>query len=161
MTLAYILGSVVALEPRAEGKDKVRTEALQGGRHEGHPLHFGAAEHGPRSFWEVPLIQLTDQATKAVKEFIQSESKDGCGLRISVVGGGCSGFQYDLTLADRPSESDETFTFGDLRVFIDKTSMTYLNGTTVDFVNDLRGSGFTFHNPNAVSSCGCGHSFEA
>lgn len=107
------------------------------------------------------MIQLTDQATKAVKEFIRSESKDGCGLRIAVVGGGCSGFQYDLTLAEQPSESDETYTFGDLRVFVDKTSMTYLRGTTVDFVNDLRGSGFIFQNPNAVSACGCGHSFGA
>jgi len=107
------------------------------------------------------MIQLTDQAVQAVKNFIESESRPGAGLRISVVGGGCSGFQYDLTLVDKAADSDETYTFGDLPVFIDKTSLLYLKGTVVDFVNDLRGSGFVFQNPNATSSCGCGHSFEA
>jgi iron-sulfur cluster assembly protein len=106
-------------------------------------------------------ISLTDAAMKAVKDFIREEGREGCGLRVSVVGGGCSGFQYDLSLADAASESDETFQFDGLKVFVDKTSMTYLKGTMVDYVNDLRGSGFTFQNPNAVSSCGCGHSFEA
>ena len=106
------------------------------------------------------MITLTEQATQAVKEFIKAESKEGSGLRIAVVGGGCSGFQYDLALAEGATDADETFTFGDLNVFVDRASLTYLKGTTVDFVNDLRGSGFTFQNPNAVSSCGCGHSFD-
>lgn len=107
------------------------------------------------------MIQLTEQAVKAVKDFIAAEGKGGNGLRISVVGGGCSGFQYDLTLVDQQSENDEVYTFGDLPVYVDKMSLLYLKGTTVDYVNDLRGAGFVFQNPNAVSSCGCGHSFEA
>lgn len=107
------------------------------------------------------MIQLTEQAKKAVIEFIREESRDGFGLRISVVGGGCSGFQYDLSLAEKAAENDEVYNFEELNVFVDKTSLTYLQGTTVDYVSDLRGTGFVFQNPNAVSSCGCGHSFDA
>lgn len=107
------------------------------------------------------MIQLTEQAQKAVREFMQVEARDGFGLRISVVGGGCSGFQYDLSLAEKAAENDEVYTFDGLNVFVDKTSLTYLQGTKVDYVSDLRGTGFVFENPNAVSSCGCGHSFEA
>jgi iron-sulfur cluster assembly accessory protein len=107
------------------------------------------------------MIQLTEQAVKAVKDFMVSEGRKDSGLRISVVGGGCSGFQYDLSLVDSGSENDEVYRFGDLPVYVDKMSLLYLKGTVVDFVNDLRGSGFVFQNPNATSSCGCGHSFEA
>jgi iron-sulfur cluster assembly accessory protein len=107
------------------------------------------------------MIELTEAAIKAAKNFMDSEGRSGSGLRISVVGGGCSGFQYDLALVDAASDNDETYTFGGLSVFVDKMSLLYLKGTTVDFVNDLRGSGFVFQNPNATSSCGCGHSFEA
>ena len=107
------------------------------------------------------MIELTDQAVEAVKSFIASEGKPGAGLRIAVVGGGCSGFQYDLTLVEKGTENDEVYTFGDLPVYVDKMSMLAMKGTVMDYVNDLRGSGFVFQNPNAMSSCGCGHSFEA
>lgn len=107
------------------------------------------------------MIQMTDQAIAAVKTFIASEGRPGSGLRIAVVGGGCSGFQYDLTLVDKAADNDETYTFGDLPIYVDQNSLLYLKGTVVDYVNDLRGSGFVFQNPNATSSCGCGHSFEA
>lgn len=107
------------------------------------------------------MIRLTDQAVEAVKTFRKAENREKAGLRIAVVGGGCSGFQYDLSLAEKASENDEVFRFGDLPVFVDKNSLLYLKGTVVDYVNDLRGSGFVFENPNAHASCGCGHSFEA
>jgi iron-sulfur cluster assembly accessory protein len=107
------------------------------------------------------MIELTEQAIKAVNSFRANEGKAAAGLRISVVGGGCSGFQYDLTLADRPAESDETYTFGDLPVYVDRTSLLYLKGTVVDYVNDMRGAGFVFQNPNAKSSCGCGHTYDS
>ena len=110
---------------------------------------------------EDAVINLTAQAKKAVLSFLESESKKGYGLRLSVVGGGCSGFQYDLSLDEKGTENDEVFNFGDFDVFVDKLSMTYLKGTTLDYVDDLRGSGFVFQNPNAVSSCGCGHSMDA
>lgn len=107
------------------------------------------------------MIQLTEQAIKAVRNFREGEGRNTAGLRISVVGGGCSGFQYDLTLAEKGSDADEIFSFGDVSVFVDRTSYLYLKGTVLDYVNDLRGSGFVFQNPNAHSLCGCGHSFEA
>ena len=107
------------------------------------------------------MIQLTDAAVKAAKDFMDAEGRAGSGLRISVVGGGCSGFQYDLALVDAATDNDETYSFDGLSVFVEKMSLLYLKGTTMDFVNDLRGSGFVFQNPNATSSCGCGHSFEA
>ncbi|MEJ2367642.1 MAG: iron-sulfur cluster assembly accessory protein [Acidobacteriota bacterium] len=107
------------------------------------------------------MITMTDNAVKAVEDFLESEKKPEYGLRVAVVGGGCSGFQYDLALAEQPAEDDQVFTFGELSVFVDKTSMLYLKGTTIDYISDIRGSGFVFENPNAVSSCGCGHSFQA
>lgn len=107
------------------------------------------------------MVTLTEQAQKAVQDFMDKENKKGFGLRISVVGGGCSGFQYDLALAEAPTGEDEVYTFGDISVYVDKGSLVYLKGTTVDYVSDLRGAGFIFQNPNAMSSCGCGHSFEA
>jgi iron-sulfur cluster assembly accessory protein len=109
---------------------------------------------------EEAMIQLTDQAVQAVKNFIGEEGRTGAGLRISVVGGGCSGFQYDLSLVDQGSDNDEKYEFQNLPVYVDKTSLLYLKGTVVDYVSDIRGSGFVFQNPNAVASCGCGHSFE-
>jgi iron-sulfur cluster assembly accessory protein len=113
----------------------------------------------PRKSLEETMIQLTDQAVQAVKSFIAAEGKPGAGLRIAVVGGGCSGFQYDLTLADKATENDETYNFGDLPVYVDKMSLVTMKGTVMDYVSDLRGSGFVFQNPNAISTCGCGHSF--
>ncbi len=107
------------------------------------------------------MIELTEQAVEAVKSFRTEEGKNAAGLRIAIVGGGCSGFQYDLSLVDKASENDETYDFSGLPVFVDKNSLIYLKGTVVDYVNDIRGSGFVFQNPNAHSSCGCGHSFEA
>jgi iron-sulfur cluster assembly accessory protein len=107
------------------------------------------------------MIQLTEQAVEAVKNFREAEGKQQAGLRISVVGGGCSGFQYDLSLVEKAAENDESYEFQGLPVFVDKTSLLYLKGTVVDYVNDIRGSGFVFQNPNAHSACGCGHSFEA
>lgn len=107
------------------------------------------------------MVTMTEQAQAAVKEFIAKEDKAGFGLRIAVVGGGCSGFQYDLSLAEKSAADDEVYTFGEISLFVDKMSLVYLKGTTIDYVNDLRGSGFVFQNPNAQSSCGCGHSFEA
>lgn len=107
------------------------------------------------------MVTMTEQAQKAVQEFITKESKPGFGLRVAVVGGGCSGFQYDLSLSETPAEDDQVFTFGDVKLFVDKMSFLYLKGTTIDYVNDLRGAGFVFQNPNATSSCGCGHSFQA
>ncbi len=107
------------------------------------------------------MIVLTEHAQRAVEDFIDKEKKKGYGLRVAVVGGGCSGFQYDLSLAEKPAGDDEVYRFGRFSVFVDKTSLAYLKGTTIDYVSGLSGEGFVFENPNALSSCGCGHSCEA
>ncbi len=107
------------------------------------------------------MLVLTEQAQKAVEIFLEKENKRGYGLRVAVVGGGCSGFQYDLSLAEKSTDDDEIYRFGEVAVFVDKNSLSYLNGTTIDFISGLSGEGFIFENPNALSSCGCGHSCEA
>lgn len=107
------------------------------------------------------MITLTDNAVDAVDRFIQSADKDIGGLRISVSGGGCSGFQYGLSLEEAAEATDEVLEFGSVKVFVDPESAPILSGVTVDFVDGLEGAGFKFENPNATASCGCGNSFSA
>ena len=106
------------------------------------------------------MITLTPEAISKVKSIL-AEQKEESGLRIAVVGGGCSGFQYQMTLDKEPKADDKVVDMDGLRVFVDTRSLLYLNGTTVDYVDGLSGSGFKFDNPNAKASCGCGESFEA
>ena len=106
------------------------------------------------------MITLTPVAVAKVKSIL-AERKEESGLRIAVVGGGCSGFQYQMTLDKEPKADDKIIDMDGLRVFVDTRSLLYLNGTTVDYVDGLNGSGFKFDNPNARASCGCGESFEA
>lgn len=107
------------------------------------------------------MITLTDNAVDAVDRFIQSADKEIGGLRISVSGGGCSGFQYGLSLEETAESTDEVLEFGAIKVFVDPESAPILSGVTVDFVDGLDGAGFKFENPNATASCGCGNSFSA
>ena len=106
------------------------------------------------------MISLTDAAVKHLHELIQSENAPGKGLRLSVENGGCAGMQYGMTL-DETREGDEVTEKGGVRVLIDAGSLTFLSGSTVDYCDDLTGTGFRIQNPNAVRSCGCGTSFEA
>jgi iron-sulfur cluster assembly protein len=106
------------------------------------------------------MITLTPEAISKVKSIL-AEQKEESGLRIAVVGGGCSGFQYQMTLDKEPKADDKIIDMDGLRVFVDTRSLLYLNGTTVDYVDGLSGSGFKFDNPNAKASCGCGESFDA
>jgi iron-sulfur cluster assembly accessory protein len=107
------------------------------------------------------MLTLTDNAQKAVERFIQGSGTPVSGLRISVTGGGCSGMQYALSLVDNVRSGDTVVTSGDLEIFIDLRSASLLEGTTVDFIDTLDGSGFKFENPNATAGCGCGNSFSA
>ena len=107
------------------------------------------------------MVQLTDTAVGKVKEILESQEPKPAGLRISVVGGGCSGFSYSMTFENSPGLLDKTYKFGELQVFIDQASMLYLKGAEVDYVENLEGSGFKFNNPNVKSTCGCGSSFSA
>jgi iron-sulfur cluster assembly protein len=106
------------------------------------------------------MITLTTDAIAKVKSIL-AERNEESGLRIAVVGGGCSGFQYQMTLDKEPQVDDQVIDMEGLKVFVDTKSLLYLNGTKVDYVDGLSGSGFKFDNPNAKTSCGCGESFEA
>jgi iron-sulfur cluster assembly accessory protein len=106
------------------------------------------------------ILTLTDMAASEVKKFLDSESvgTDG-GLRVRVVPGGCSGFQYAMNIEEAPQTTDEIVETGGLRVFVDMFSAQYLENVQIDYVNSVMGSGFTFNNPNASGGCGCGSSF--
>jgi iron-sulfur cluster insertion protein len=110
---------------------------------------------------EGTALMLTDVAVEKVKEVMTRDGvKDG-GLRIAIVGGGCSGFQYNLSLDESAREDDIIIEQGGVRLFLDPISQQYVYGTVIDYVNGLHGAGFKFVNPNANRTCGCGSSFSA
>jgi iron-sulfur cluster assembly accessory protein len=105
-------------------------------------------------------INLTPQAIAKVREIMATQDPLPAGLRIGVAGGGCSGFQYSMAFENQSGMMDKVFSFEDLKVFIDATSLMYLDGCTVDYVETNEASGFKFDNPNVRSTCGCGSSFS-
>lgn len=107
-------------------------------------------------------ITLTTKAVDAVKLAIQEEGLAGHGLRVAVVGGGCSGYSYALDFApnDDVDEEDLQLDFAGLAVIVDPHSATLLGSTEIDYVETLQKRGFVFNNPNAVRTCGCGSSFS-
>jgi len=107
------------------------------------------------------LISLTPPAATKIKELL-AEEPDGntLVLRVAIQGGGCSGFQYGLGFDSSAAEGDIELELEGVPVVIDPFSAPYLRGTTIDFLNTIQESGFKIENPNAVSSCGCGHSFQ-
>jgi iron-sulfur cluster assembly accessory protein len=107
------------------------------------------------------MVQLTETAVSKVREILGSQDPKPAGLRIAVVGGGCSGFSYSMAFENTPNMLDKTYKFDDLQVFIDQASLLYLDGAEVDYVETMEGSGFKFNNPNVKSTCGCGSSFSA
>jgi len=107
------------------------------------------------------MIQITERAASKVKEIATAESLDGQGLRLRVVGGGCSGFSYDLYFEDKPTDMDETFESNGVMLYVDPLSYQYLEHTEIDYVDELHASGFKFNNPNVKGTCGCGSSFSA
>ena len=106
-------------------------------------------------------IELTPKAVEKVKEIIAQQDPKPVGLRVGVVGGGCSGFSYQMNFENQSNGIDKTFDFDGLKVFIDQASLMYLNGTKIDYLEGLEGSGFKFENPNVKTTCGCGSSFSA
>jgi iron-sulfur cluster assembly protein len=107
------------------------------------------------------LLTITPVAAEKVRE-LMAEEPDGESmvLRVAVQGGGCSGFQYGLGFDTSPAEGDHELELEGVRVVVDPFSAPYLQGATIDFMNGLQESGFKIDNPNAASSCGCGHSFQ-
>ncbi|MSO41240.1 MAG: iron-sulfur cluster insertion protein ErpA [Solirubrobacterales bacterium] len=105
-------------------------------------------------------IKLTDKAAAKVQELLAGqEDGDEQALRVAVRGGGCSGFQYALAF-DKPREDDHRFTNQGVSVIVDKTSMQFVLGSEVDWVDGLQGAGFAVNNPNVEAACGCGSSFQ-
>jgi iron-sulfur cluster assembly accessory protein len=107
------------------------------------------------------MITLTPTAVGKVKEILDSQEPKPSGLRIAVVGGGCSGFSYSMAFENTPGLLDKAYEFDGLKVFIDQASLLYLDGAEVDYIETLEGSGFKFNNPQVKSTCGCGSSFNA
>jgi len=105
-------------------------------------------------------ITLTANAITKVKEIMGQQNPVPSGLRVGVVGGGCSGFSYSMQFENASGLMDKVFEFDGLKVFVDATSVMYLNGCIVDYVETLEGAGFKFENPNVKSTCGCGSSFS-
>ena len=105
-------------------------------------------------------LTLTPTAIGKVREIMATQDPLPAGLRIGVVGGGCSGFQYSMAFENQAGMMDKVFTFDDLKVFVDATSLMYLNGCIVDYVETLEAAGFKFENPQVKSTCGCGSSFS-
>ena len=106
------------------------------------------------------MIELTETAVTKVTEILSQQDPKPAGLRIAVVGGGCSGFQYQLAF-EAPNPGDQIFEQDGVKVVVDPKSFLYLVGTEIDYVDGLTGAGFTLKNPNAKGSCGCGSSFTA
>jgi iron-sulfur cluster assembly accessory protein len=106
------------------------------------------------------MVTLTQEAKDKLRALIEAEPDPDTGLRVQVVPGGCSGFEYDLSLSG-PQEGDEVLDSDGVRVIIDRFSVPYLLGVELDYEEGFQGAGFLIHNPNATSSCGCGKSFQA
>jgi iron-sulfur cluster assembly protein len=106
-----------------------------------------------------PLLSVTEAAAEKIRQLMAEESDVGV-LRVAIQGGGCSGFQYGLGFDRDAVEGDHEFEAHGVRVVVDPFSAPYLQGAEVDYVDSIQQSGFAINNPNAVSSCGCGHSFQ-
>ena len=108
-------------------------------------------------------LNVTANAAEEIKKFFEGEEDltDAAGLRVRVVPGGCSGFQYSLNIEEGSREGDFLIEQHGIRLFLDMFSAQYLNGVTIDYTSNMMGAGFTFENPNATGGCGCGTSFSA
>ena len=103
-------------------------------------------------------VVLSDRAAARIKEVVAAENREGQGLRVKVVGGGCSGLQYKVDF-DQPKTTDKIFEKDGAKILVDMKSLLYLGGTELDYKDELMQSGFVFQNPNVKKACGCGQSF--
>jgi iron-sulfur cluster assembly accessory protein len=114
----------------------------------------------PETTPKTPPVSLTPNAIAKVKEIMAQQNPVPAGLRVGVVGGGCSGFSYSMSFENASGMMDKVFDMDGLKVYVDATSLMYLNNCIVDYVETLEGAGFKFENPNVKSTCGCGSSFS-
>jgi len=106
------------------------------------------------------MLTVTPTAAKEIQGLMNQYNKPDLGLRVRIVAGGCSGFSYDLAFDDEIQSNDQVFESNGVKLIIDDRSLPHLDGTELDFVDTMLGRGFTFNNPNAKSTCGCGSSFN-
>ncbi len=106
------------------------------------------------------MVSITDKAAAKAKDMFEEKGISGAALRVFVVGGGCSGYSYGMAIAKDLEEDDLVFENAGVKLVLDPDSAPLLDGAEIDYVDDLMKSGFTIHNPNAVSSCACGSSFQ-
>jgi iron-sulfur cluster assembly accessory protein len=109
---------------------------------------------------QTEVVNLTPSAVEAVKALLAKLNLEGYALRVFVSGSGCSGFQYGMSLEGNFRPEDFSSEFDGVKVVVDEISIDYLRGASIDYVDDIMGSGFKIENPNALSSCGCGSSFR-
>jgi len=114
----------------------------------------------PEVTTKVAPVTFTENAVKKVKEIMAQQNPVPAGLRVGVVGGGCSGFSYSMAFENAAGMMDKSFEIDGLKIFVDATSVMYLEGASVDYVETLEGAGFKFDNPNVKNTCGCGSSFN-
>ena len=110
----------------------------------------------------MPSITITERAAAKGNDLVASQATamEAPGLRVRVIGGGCSGMMYKMEFCDGAGDGDEVFEVDGFRVYIDKKSLFFLNGSALDYEDGLTGAGFKFKNPNATGTCGCGESFS-
>ena len=107
------------------------------------------------------MLSLTENAQKAVSRFIKGSDTPVVGLRVSISDGGCSGYQYGMSLVESSNDEDTVIALGDIKVIVDPATVPLVKDMVIDFQDSMQGSGFKFENPNATKSCGCGKSFSA
>ena len=114
----------------------------------------------PATEVDTPILTITPAAAAKVQELLNERELAGFALRVFVQGGGCSGLSYGMAFEENVYEQDNVVESDGVRLVIDPTSLAYMQGAEIDYVDSLMGGGFAINNPNAVASCGCGHSFR-
>ncbi len=114
----------------------------------------------PETQVDTPILTITQVAADKVRALLAERELHNCALRVFVQGGGCSGFSYGMGFEETVYPQDRVVESEGVRLVIDPTSLMYMEGAEIDYIDSLMGAGFTVHNPNAVSTCGCGHSFR-
>src|SRR5262245_2874691 len=145
---------------RDQGRDcRLQEEAVVGGREGGREA---AAADGLKMAASTTMIQISEVAARRIRTLMAKQGIDEGGLRVGVKGGGCSGLSYSFSWEKQPRLGDEVFEGPDgAKIYVDKKSLLYLNGTVLDYDTNLISKGFVFNNPNAKTTCGCGRSFGA
>jgi iron-sulfur cluster assembly accessory protein len=110
---------------------------------------------------DTELLTIDDSAAQAIDALFKRQGREGCAFRVTIMGGGCSGLQYQFSVAEKPNEDDQVFKNGDVTVVVDPKSAVFVTGSVLSYERSLMKEGFVVKNPNAGQSCSCGESFSA